>query len=161
MIPDRSDNTISCGKKNHPLCGGCKMKMLGTGGICPMCRSHSIPLPKSQEINMRVMKPKVEKKREPNWINIEGTGYVSFDGMYEEIRKDKNRISVYRNVMGYYLYRSSGKYSDWVLNKEYEPKTNYMFGWSRGKLLGNKVWNMVGLPDGEWTAMYVDITTVN
>ena len=49
-IPDTSDNTITCGKVNHALCGDCKMKCED----CPMCRSHKVQKPISQNVNLRV-----------------------------------------------------------------------------------------------------------
>ena len=38
-----SDNTITCGKVHHALCGECKMKC----DDCPMCRSHKVQNKKS------------------------------------------------------------------------------------------------------------------
>ena len=50
-IPNTSDNTITCGKVNHHLCGECKIKC----DTCPMCRSHNVKKPISQDVNLRVV----------------------------------------------------------------------------------------------------------
>ena len=142
-VLDRSDNTIMCGKTKHTLCGDCKVKMKETSGDCPMCRSHSIPLPKSQGVELRLMKSKISEEKKPKRIKIEGTGKAFMDGTYEEVWKDKHKLSVYRNV-GCYLYRSNLKYPKWVLNDSYDPTETLIYGWSRGrgKLLGTNEWNI-------------------
>ena len=54
MILDNSDNVVTCGKINHPLCEECKLKI--GNDDCPMCRSHKVPLPRSQLTHLRIMK---------------------------------------------------------------------------------------------------------
>ena len=63
-VPDKSDNALMCGKTKHTLCGACKMKMLENGSECPMCRSHPISEPKSQEVKMRIKKQGVKEEKE-------------------------------------------------------------------------------------------------
>jgi len=157
MIPDRSDNTISCGRTNHPLCGDCKMKLLDMDNDCPMCRSHPIPQPKSQEIEMRVMKSKMLGEEKPvKKIKVIGTNWTSLDCIYKEVGKDKNKISIYKSAIGRYLYRSHGKYPDWVINDNYDPKTKKVFAYSGGKLLGTKEWNIIQ-KGGIWEEKYVGV----
>jgi len=48
---DTSDNTISCGKVNHTICGDCKVKLKDSD--CPMCRSHQVNQPKAQTHYLR------------------------------------------------------------------------------------------------------------
>ena len=52
------DNTITCGKSNHTICGDCKIRMKDDS--CPMCRSHSVKQPISQEVLLNI--PKKLKK---------------------------------------------------------------------------------------------------
>ena len=49
-IDDVRDNVVTCGKVNHPLCRECKVKCKE----CPMCRSHPIKPPVSQEVKMNI-----------------------------------------------------------------------------------------------------------
>ena len=49
-INDISDNIVMCGKIKHPLCGECKIKCKE----CPMCRSHNIKPPISQEVKIDI-----------------------------------------------------------------------------------------------------------
>ena len=158
---DRTDNTIMCGQTKHPLCGDCKIKVNEMGGDCPMCRSHPIPEPKSQEVELRLMKSKVGERKEPKRIKIEGTGYITLDRIYEEVWKDKHKLSVYRNDKGRYLYRSNDKkYPDWILNNSYDPKATHIYGWSKGKLLGTNEWNVVNKYTMKWEEIRVTITKV-
>lgn len=48
------DNTITCGKVNHTICGECKVNMKGDN--CPMCRSHPVKQPIAQDINLKIIK---------------------------------------------------------------------------------------------------------
>ena len=48
------DNTITCGKVNHTICGECKVHMKGDN--CPMCRSHPVKQPIAQDINLKIIK---------------------------------------------------------------------------------------------------------
>ena len=50
-VDNTSDNSISCGKTIHFICGECKFKLNETGNIkCPMCRSHNIKNPISRDL---------------------------------------------------------------------------------------------------------------
>jgi len=180
-VSDRSDNVIMCGKTKHPLCGPCKMKMLGTGSECPMCRSHPIPEPKNQEVNMRIKKQKTNEEKEPKKIKVKGL-IDCLDGTYLEIGKDKNKYSIYKHVNDcgsehdWYIYRS--KKNDWVLNTAYDPK-DYILGaysltvpqkhqiWDNslnysGKFLGTSDWYVPSeIYDGDWDITTVKITKIN
>ena len=49
------DNSISCGKIVHFICGECKFKLNETGNIkCPMCRSHNIINPVARDIVLQI-----------------------------------------------------------------------------------------------------------
>ena len=169
-VPDRSDNVIMCGKSKHVLCSSCKLKMLGTGSECPMCRSHPIPEPKSRDVNIRIFKKNENEEKNKKKIMIEGVLSVRYiNGVYEEIGKDKDKLSIYRSVKTYgkrgvklYIYRSSNmKYSDWVLNDRYAPNDRLIHGWSSGKLKGTSEW-MISINDGgEWGNETLTITGMN
>ena len=161
MAPDNSDNTITCGKTTHPLCADCKVKVDDAGGDCPMCRSHRIPLPKSQIVEIDVMKEKIPvKSRRFIWrqVQLEGTG--KFDGIYREYRRDKHRMSMYwRSETSVYLYRTVGKYQNWVLNSHYEPKSDIVYGYlDGGKLVGNSIWNINNVTDDAWDLKKIKVT---
>ena len=153
-VLDRTDNVIMCGTSKHTLCGPCKMKMLETGSDCPMCRSHPIPKPKSQEHDIRVTKRNEQEKKISKKIKV--IGIESFNGIYEEVGKDKNKMSIYKHLLrNYYIYRSN-KYSDWVLNDHYDTNNKLIFGWCSGKFMGTNAWYLVG-KDGGWDMMYAGI----
>ena len=161
MAPDNSDNTITCGKTNHPLCANCKIKVDDTGGDCPMCRSHRIPLPKSQMVDLRVMKTKIPVNSQPftnRKVQLEGAG--NFDGIYWELWKDKHRMSMYwKNEGSVYLYRTVGKDPAWVLNSHYEPKAKYCYGYLEGgKLVGKSNWKIINVDNDKWDNKRVKVT---
>tara|TARA_B100001287_G_C22482127_1_gene434851 strand:+ start:43 stop:720 length:678 start_codon:yes stop_codon:yes gene_type:complete len=177
-VPDRSDNVVMCGKTKHPLCGACKMKMLGTGSECPMCRSHPIPEPKSQEVKMRIKKQGVNEEKEPKRISVKG--FDCLDGIYVEVGKDKNKMSIYKMEddspdYEWYIYRSD--MGDWVLNTVYDPKDKVIAGYSvkipmkhgekikrvnySGKFLGSSDWRVPSKnDDGGWVITTVQILKV-
>lgn len=177
-VPDRSDNALMCGKTKHTLCGTCKMKMLENGSECPMCRSHPISEPKSQEVKMRIKKQRVKKEREEKKIMVKG--FDCLDGIYIEIGKDKNKMSIYKMEDGspdyeWYIYRS--ELGDWVLNTFYDPKDKVIAGFSvkipkkhkekyigvnySGKFLGsNDWWVPSDKDDGDWKFTTVHISKV-
>ena len=139
MIPDNSDNVISCGKKVHPLCGSCKVK-IGTDS-CPMCRSHKIPPPKSQVHQIRVMKSKMSDPPLPNRLQIKGAIYPFLNGIYSETEI----TDVYLNEEGIYLYRAYTR--RWELNNEYTPGSPLdddegiqIYGETYGELFGKQGW---------------------
>lgn len=131
MIPDNSDNVISCGKKVHPLCGSCKIK-IGTDS-CPMCRSHKIPPLKSQVHQIRIMKSKMSEPPLPNRLQIKGAGYPFLNGIYSETEITR----VYLNEEGIYLYR--GNTGQWELNDDYHQGA-LIYGDTSGKLFGKHAW---------------------
>jgi len=163
-VLDRSDNVIMCGNAKHALCGSCKMKMLETGSECPMCRSHSIPEPKSQEVNIRMTQMNEQEQTTPKKIKIEGTTMTWLNGVYEEIGKDKNKMSIYRSMKyrygktNWYIYRSNTKFKDWVLNNKYDPTNDLIIGWSSGKFLGSREWYITG--DEDWNIETVNISVL-
>ena len=56
VIPVK-DNMISCGKNtNHILCSQCKIKI--GNNDCPMCRSHKLPIPINQTMELKVVSKK-------------------------------------------------------------------------------------------------------
>jgi len=130
-IPDKYDNIITCGKTVHPLCGGCKLKMKDDD--CPMCRSHKIQAPKSQSVQIRVMK---QLTRPLTRINIHttspGTGMSKWiNGTYEDV--DKSYISndtikimdgriLFCEKKGIYLYQAED--GVWEINDTHTPITD-------------------------------------
>ena len=162
-VLDRSDNVIMCGSAKHALCGSCKMKMLETGSECPMCRSHSIPEPKSQEVDIRMTQMNELEQIAPKKIIIVAAEIQCFNGIYEEIGKDKNKMSIYRSVKTYgtkkrtwYIYRST-KYKDWVMNDNYSPNESLIIGWSSGKFIGTSDWMISGEGGWDYDRMYISV----
>ena len=156
-IDDVADNTITCGKVNHTLCRDCKMKCED----CPMCRSHKIKPPISQEVNLPIVKMNEKEKKEPKKIRIKSTNMSFWNGIYEEIGKDKNKMSIYRSTYGlgksWYIYRSDDA---WVLDDIYSPKSNLIIGacWNC-KFIGSSKWDIV--KDGEWYYTWITISVVD
>jgi len=180
-VSDRSDNVIMCGKTKHPLCGPCKMKMLGTGSECPMCRSHPIPEPKNQEVEIRIKKQKTNEEKESKKIKVKGL-VDCLDGIYLEIGKDKKKYSIYKLVnddgspYDWYIYRS--KKNEWVLNNSYDPKDDCLAAYSltvpkkhqvwgnslnySGKFIGTSDWYVPSeINDGDWDITTVKIIKIN
>ena len=121
-IPNTSDNTITCGKVNHVLCGECKLKC----DNCPMCRSHKVQKPKSHDVNLRVVQAIKKKDKKNDRINVSGLSIRKRDlgdGIYEKIDIDKNGCGIYKHEsMERYIYKCTTNH--WVLN---------------GKLYGEKI----------------------
>ena len=113
-IPDTSDNTITCGKVNHALCGECKLKCED----CPMCRSHKVQKPISQDVNLRVVQAIKKKDKKIDRINVSGLSIGKRDlgdGIYEKIDIDKNGCSIYKHEsMERYIYKCTTNH--WVLH---------------------------------------------
>ena len=64
-VDNINDNSISCGKTVHFICGECKYKLNETGNItCPMCRSHNIKNPIARELVL----PIYQKVKTPHSI---------------------------------------------------------------------------------------------
>ena len=165
-IPDRSDNVIMCGKVKHALCGPCKLKMLEKSQECPMCRSHPIPQPKSQEVAIRVIQMNGKDKISPKKIKIVGSFLDPINCVYEEIGKDKNKISIYRTMnykygnTKWYIYHSN-KFKEWVLNDRYDQNDDDILGYCLGKLIGQSYWMICGVEDcGEDWELHIMNTSV-
>jgi len=113
-VVDTSDNTITCGKVNHSLCMDCKMKCED----CPMCRSHKVQKPISQDVNLRVVQAIKKKDKKIDRINVSGLSIGKHDlgdGIYEKIDIDKNGYSIYKHEsMERYIYKCTTNH--WALH---------------------------------------------
>jgi len=150
-ISDLADNVITCGKVNHPLCRDCKMKC----DNCPMCRSHSIKPPISQEVDMKILSSSSKHQNEypKKQISVkvleifdyQGYGRTGWCGIYHEIRKDKGNYPVYKMIdEERYIIREKYSYDNicrWRFKKS--PDNNYDRGWAGkgGKLFGSHEWS--------------------
>ena len=100
-------------------------------------------------------------------------GLECLDGIYIEIGKDKNKMSIYKmddDCPDYEWYIYYSDYGDWVLNTRYDPKDKIIAGYSvkipkkhqekmiginySGKFLGSNNW---WVHEGEWiiTTIYI------
>ena len=140
-IPDTSDNTITCGKVNHALCGECKMKC----DACPMCRSHKVQKPKSQNVNMRVVQKNQNSEIKRERILVKGMKIYQCDigeGIYEKI-SERYEEPVYKHqTKELYLYQDY--YDVWTLNNICDRDLDCCIAESEidAELLGNHKWNM-------------------
>ena len=140
-IPDTSDNTITCGKVNHTLCGECKMKC----DTCPMCRSHNIQKPKSQNVSMRVVQKNQNSEIKRERILVKGMKIYQCDigeGIYEKI-SERYEEPVYKHVTKeLYLYQDY--YDVWTLNNLCDRDCECCIAESElyEELIGNHKWNM-------------------
>ena len=56
QVKNSSDNSITCGKTTHFICGECKFRCNETGNTkCPMCRSHDIKNPIARDVKINVL----------------------------------------------------------------------------------------------------------
>ena len=171
-IKDCSDNVVTCGKVNHPLCGVCKLKCKD----CPMCRSHSVRAPISQVVNIPILSssskiqgefPKkkifvdvgpLETGSGNSWSNLN-----QFDGIYHEIRRNKQNYPIYKKLdEEKYIVnewgRADGDTKDrclWVfcLSPDGDDETYYMV--KSGKLMGSHWWG-----DGVDYYVFLTITRI-
>ena len=153
-INDMRDNVITCGKVNHPLCRDCKLKC----DKCPMCRSHSIKAPVSQEFKMKVLSrsSKIENKYPKKSIKVEviaiGDDFLhlemcEWDGIYYPFRKTAQNYLIYKMIdREKYIIneRSQRKHNNsfqWVF--KYSPDNDVDIGWvcKTGKLFGYQRWD--------------------
>lgn len=148
-IPDTSDNTITCGKVNHVLCGECKMKCED----CPMCRSHKVHKPISQSLAIRVNHRKYTKVLGREKINVKGLVVENIDlgnGNYEKLYEDGDGYGIYKHeYLDLYIYRDFDNI--WVLDDKYDPSSNYAYAEGKGKnkkLTGKNIWLLSG-SDGD------------
>ena len=147
-IPNTSDNTITCGKVHHALCGDCKMKCED----CPMCRSHKVHKPISQSLAMRVNHRKYTKVLDREKINVKGLVVENIDlgnGIYEKQDEDHEGFGVYKHeYLDLYIYRDFDNI--WVLDDKYDPSSNYIYAEGKGKkkkLTGKNTWLLSGSDD--------------
>tara|TARA_B100000963_G_C22424661_1_gene579289 strand:+ start:100 stop:753 length:654 start_codon:yes stop_codon:yes gene_type:complete len=151
-IDDVRDNVITCGKVNHPLCRECKVKCKE----CPMCRSHSIKPPVSQEVEMNIHS---SSSKHPNQypkkkISVEIISYNNsspptqfLSGVYHEIRKDERNYPIYKmlNQDKYIVHEKKDWKKDnscrWAFKGSAD--SGYEWGWFMkfGKLFGTQIWN--------------------
>jgi hypothetical protein len=155
-IPDTSDNTITCGKVNHSLCGECKMKC----DDCPMCRSHKVQKPISQSMDMRVFHRKYTKVLSREKIVVKGlvADYIDLgNGIYEKINEDYNGCGVYKHeYRDLYIYRDSENI--WVLDDKYDPCVNYVYAETKSKnkkLFGKNIWFLSGSDDWVQSSIHI------
>ena len=147
-IADCSDNVVTCGKVNHPLCGECKLKCKD----CPMCRSHSVKPPISQEVSIPILSSsnKVQDEFPKKMINVVCSGaFDHLSGIYHEIRKDKHNYPIYKkldeNKFIMQLPVDQGGTPDhecwWKLCRS--PDNGYKRCWiyKKGKLMGTHEWH--------------------
>ena len=146
-IPDTSDNTITCGKVNHALGGECKLKCED----CPMCRSHKVQKPISQNVNLRIFH-RGSKVLSREKIIVKGLIADNFDlgnGIYEKVDEDQEGNGIYKHeYRNLHIYRDFDKI--WVLDDKYDPLNNYVYAEVRGKnqkLMGKKIWLLSGVDD--------------
>ena len=84
------DNTITCGKVNHTICGECKVHMKGDN--CPMCRSHPVKQPIAQDINLKIIKKNKKGITHPVAPYIRSKNvYLGENNYYEEFGFNTNR----------------------------------------------------------------------
>ena len=147
-IPDTSDNTITCGKVHHVLCGECKMKCED----CPMCRSHKVQKPISQSLAIRVKHRKYTKIIGREKIIIKGLVTENIDlgnGIYEKQSEDGEGYGIYKHeYRDLYIYRDFDNI--WVLDDKYDPSSNYVYAEGKGKkkkLTGKNTWLLSGSED--------------
>ena len=155
-IPNISDNTITCGKVNHMLCGECKMKCED----CPMCRSHKIQKPINQNIVMRVFHRGYTSFLSREKIVVKGLVVDSIDlgdGVYEKLTEDHEEYGVYKHeYRDLYIFR--GFDNTWVLDDKYDPSDDYVYAEGKGKnkkLFGKNIWFLSGSDD--WVQSYIHI----
>jgi len=161
-ILDTSDNTITCGRVHHALCGECKMKC----DTCPMCRSHGVQKPKSQNVSMRVVHRGYTKVLSTEKIFVSGFVIDDLDslkqidignGIYEKYTEDMDGYSIYKHEFrNLYIYRDCDNI--WVLDDKYDPCSDYAYAEGKlKKLTGKNTWSLSGLGVGEWvpTTIYI------
>ena len=90
QVPNTSDNSITCGKTTHFMCGECKFRCNETGNTkCPMCRSHNIKNPVARDVEMTVyekgdkMKKYKSKYKEDTMTPKERRKFLRNGGPYE------------------------------------------------------------------------------
>ena len=134
-----SDNTITCGKVNHYLCGECKMKC----DDCPMCRSHKVQKPISQNVNLRVVQKNQNGGIKRERILVKGMKIHHYDigeGIYEKI-SNRYQLDIYKHeILDLYIYQDC--YDRWTLNNVCDRDCECCIAETDTELIGNHKWNM-------------------
>ena len=127
-VEDKKDHTITCGKVDHTLCGECKLKCVD----CPMCRSHKVQQPISQDVKLRILEKNQISEKKMVRISVKGLVKIrripGDDGIYIEIDKDSNGYGIYINEKYRDLYIYRDYEGDWVLNNTLSPESDYNLG---------------------------------
>mgnify|MGYP003758177999 CR=1 FL=1 len=83
-VNNTSDNSITCGKTTHFMCGECKYRCNETGNTnCPMCRSHPIKNPIARDIVLLVYSKGDKFKKDK--------GYFKWEKMSPKKRREFSR----------------------------------------------------------------------
>ena len=142
-IDDCSDNVVTCGKVNHPLCRECKKKCKD----CPMCRSHSVRPPISQEVIIPILSSssKIQGECPKNMINVEikGLKKAYLSGIYQEIRRDKYNYPIYKQQggNGYIVHDLPHCADGWSFTSSPDfDDDDEMWIFNVGGLMGNQKW---------------------
>lgn len=155
-IQDIRDNLITCGKINHPLCRECKMKCKE----CPMCRSHPVKPPISQNVKMKIYSSSSKlpneypkKKIFVEMIKYNGVRYsdvyynTRWQGIYYEIRRDERNFPIYKKMDDerYIVHEKKDWKNDnscrWAFKGSAENNNDWGYFMKFGKLIGNHIWN--------------------
>ena len=169
-VQDCSDNVVTCGKSHHPLCSNCKLKCKE----CPMCRSHSIKPPISQDIDIDIYSssckhPSISPAK---MISVHGDCWL--DGSYKEIRRDKNNYPVFQGINStgvssevyirkgplYYPQKHDGLI-EWYFTRKCEDiysQNRKAWAFRQGKLIGKHKWK-IGTDDG-WIYIPISISRI-
>ena len=94
-VEETRDNTISCGKVSHTICGDCKIRMKDSS--CPMCRSHNVPQPIAQDVKLKIYqglkKPHSEYESDPSRMRKKQIRAYNRTGPYwEPFGENTNRL---------------------------------------------------------------------
>jgi len=165
-IDDCSDNVVTCGKVNHPLCGDCKVKCKD----CPMCRSHSVKPPISQEVSIPILSSssKIQGEYPKKRINVKVLSGDFLSGIYHEIRRDKYNYPIYKKIgeNRYIVHDPPERKGDnecwWTFCESPDSGIHLFWIFKKGKLMGNHYWESLrGLDDHDERRYYnVTITRI-
>jgi len=151
-MEDCSDNVVTCGKVNHPLCAECKLKCKD----CPMCRSHSVRPPISQELYIPILSSssKIQGQYPKKQINVEMSWVSSWSGIYHEIRRDKYNYPIYKKlddekyIVQDWPWWKRDNACRWSFRKSSDSDYDKHWICKKGKLMGNHNWGRLdGLMD--------------
>ena len=145
-IVDCSDNVVTCGKVNHPLCRECKKKCKD----CPMCRSHPVKPPISQEVSIPILssscKIQGEYPKKKISVEIKRRKKSFLSGIYHEIRRDKYNYPIYKKLdEDKYIVHDppfwKGDHEcSWTFCVSPDSGDHPFWLFKNGKLMGNHVW---------------------